>query len=539
MVAVAVKDSNQHDSENQNHSTKKPWWKPSFLFKQTTKTSKNNLLEPTLYKKRWLILFLFSMSNFLCSLYQTTFSPISTIALKYWEMPDQTWKVNMMTLVYLVVYVPMSSVSTLVMKKRGLRTSILIASILNFIGGWVRCLGYKKGEELYFWIAFLGQSLCAVAQPLVSNAPTLLSNNWFGEKERTLATTIGTLCGILGSGVAFGIGPALLGINEGSTAEDDWSGSEYGMLLLLMGQALLATLLLTGSVAFFQDKPPTPPVFKAPKEALTQSTSINETNPNDGAEHIIDDDHNRHSFWHDLKAVMLNCNFVTLVCAYSVGYSVLQSFVALIDQIIVPKGYTPYDGSVFGLTVIVFGIVGALFIGVIVDRTKRYKLICACCGLLATIGFAGFAVVMLWRRTTLLFYMACLSLAALGMFSVPTVPICLEMSCEVTYPVPSSTSTSIIYGAGTMTAGAILVILDIIQQYQLHSNNSKVSNNTSMQLILWIDLGLLGLSFIFTCLFRGKYKRMMNEKLHKERSQAYLAGLSQENEVGETSALIH
>ena len=256
-------------------------------------------------------------------------------------------------------------------------------------------------------------------------------SNWFGEKERTLATTIGTLCGILGSGVAFGIGPALLGINDGSTAEDDWSGSEYGMLLLLLGQALLATLLLTGSVAFFQDKPPSPPVVKAPKEALMPSTSINETNPNEGVEHIIDsDDHHRHSFWHDLKSVMLNCNFVTLVCAYSVGYSVLQSFVALIDQIIVPKGYTPYDGSVFGLTVIVFGIFGALIIGIIVDRTKRYKLICACCGLFATIGFSGFAVVMLWRRTTLLFYMACLSLAALGMFSVPTVPICLEMSCE-------------------------------------------------------------------------------------------------------------
>ena len=30
-------------------------------------------------------------------------------------MPDQTWKVNMMTLVYLVLYVPMSTSSTYVM----------------------------------------------------------------------------------------------------------------------------------------------------------------------------------------------------------------------------------------------------------------------------------------------------------------------------------------------------------------------------------------------------------------------------------------
>src|SRR3989338_5063757 len=70
----------------------------------------------------------------------------STIALLYWNMPDQTWKINMMTLIYLICYVPMTSISSYVMKKHGLRTSIMMAAVLNFVGGWVRCLGYKVGH---------------------------------------------------------------------------------------------------------------------------------------------------------------------------------------------------------------------------------------------------------------------------------------------------------------------------------------------------------------------------------------------------------
>ena len=362
------------------------------------------------------------------------------------------------------------------------------------------------------------------------------NSNWFGEKERTIATTIGTLMGILGSGAAFGFGPFLLGLTEDAQSGEYWTGSEYGMLIMLGGQAALATILMTCSVAFFKDKPPTPPYFQAPEEALREPTSIIE-NPIEGetSEAIIPVV--QHSFFQDLKQVLTNCNFLILAAAYSVGYSVLQSFVALIDQIIVPKGYTPYDGSIFGITVIFFGIIGATVVGVVADRTKKYKLLAASCGFLATLGFAGFAVVMLWKKTTLLFYMACLCLAILGMFSVPTVPLCLEMGCEVTYPVPASTSTSIIYGAGTVTAGIILVILDIIQQVHLQTTpNAKVSNNGSIQIILWIDLSLLCLSFILTSIFRGKYKRMANEKLHREKSQAYLANLIQEKD--ENSSLL-
>jgi len=70
-------------------------------------------------------------------------------------MPDQTWKVNMMALVYLVVYVPMSSLSSYVMKRYGLRTSMLIAGVLNFVGGWIRCVGYKVSPQVNLYNEFM------------------------------------------------------------------------------------------------------------------------------------------------------------------------------------------------------------------------------------------------------------------------------------------------------------------------------------------------------------------------------------------------
>jgi len=338
-----------------------------------------------------------------------------------------------------------------------------------------------------------------------------VNSNWFGEKERTLATTLGTLMGIMGSGTAFGIGPTLLDLSDGDSGNNS-TGSEWGMLLMLGGEATLATVLFTCTVAFFKDKPPTAPVFVAPEGAMYNGAA-GSTN-DDFVDAPMPIMHEEHSFSHDLKAVMKNFNFLLLMVAYSVGYAVLQSFVTLLDQIIVPKGYTEKDGSIFGITVIVSGILGALIIGVIVDYTKRYKVAMIVCGLLAALGFAGFSVVMMWRESNLMFYMACISLAAVGMFSVPTVPLCLEMSVETTYPVPASTSAAILYGAGTLTAGIVLVILDIIQQVQLHTSSpgGKVKNNSSMQLILWIDLGLLVVSVICSALFRGKLHRMENEK---------------------------
>ncbi|KAL9651125.1 hypothetical protein ABK040_002842 [Willaertia magna] len=492
-----------------------------------TLLKKNNLSilpKPILYKYRWIILAIFSLSSFLCSFYQTTFSSISTIALHYWNIPDQTWKVNMMSLIYLVMYVPMSGVSSYLMKHYGVKKPLLLAMFLNFIGGWIRFLGYKKGSEIFFWVAFIGQTCTATAQPLITNAPTLVANNWFGEKERTTATTIATFVAILGSGVAFGVGPLLVsGMTNNKNQE---TGSEYGMLLLLGLQALLGSLVIIIFVSFFKEKPATPPTFQ-----LKSTASLASLNNSDNDLLMDDEQH----FFQDIKSIITNIHFLLILVAYSIGYGVLQCFITILDQVIVPKGYTEYDGSIFGIIVIVAGCIGATGNGFLTDYTKKYKLSLAFCGFFTLVGFAGFSVVMLWTKTTLMYALACISVSFVGMFSVPIVPLCLEISCEISFPVKGSTSAAVLYSSGTMTAAVVLVALDIIQQFQLqnHRNNHPESRGSvihedtgNTRLILWISLGLLFISFTSSLFFNGKYKRMESEKMHKE----IMSSIHQQNE---------
>ena len=67
----------------------------------------------------------------------------STLLMKYWNIPNQTWKINMMSMVYLILNIPMSIIGSFLMKKYGLRMCIIIVAVVNFFGGWIRCMGYK------------------------------------------------------------------------------------------------------------------------------------------------------------------------------------------------------------------------------------------------------------------------------------------------------------------------------------------------------------------------------------------------------------
>src|SRR5687768_117744 len=138
----------------------------------------------------------------------------------------------------MIFNVPMSIVSSYIMKRFGLRASMFVGVMLNFIGGCVRFAGFKRGNELFLWIIFVGQCITAIARPFIGNASTLFASNWFGEKERATATSVGSFFSVLGSAAIFGIAPWLVSAN-----------SEIGMAVLLGVEATIAGVLLVVFVA--------------------------------------------------------------------------------------------------------------------------------------------------------------------------------------------------------------------------------------------------------------------------------------------------
>ena len=53
-------------------------------------------------------------------------------------------------------------------------------------------------NETQFYLALLGQIVTGVGGPLATCLATRISQSWFGESERTVATSLMTLIGILG-----------------------------------------------------------------------------------------------------------------------------------------------------------------------------------------------------------------------------------------------------------------------------------------------------------------------------------------------------
>ncbi|EFC38354.1 predicted protein [Naegleria gruberi] len=412
----------------------------------------------------------------------------------------------MMTLIYMILNIPASITGSFLTKKFGLRFGMILVAWLNFIGGCIRCLGYKKGNETFFWIAFGGQIFCALAQPLALNSATLLAFNWFGEKERTVVSVVSVLMAIFGGGASFAIGPSLL--TAGST---DMSGSEFGMLTFLGAQVLIATMNLLLVVVFFKANPPTPPILLKSSKSEETIASINSepamedesSRKNDETLSLIDIG-TKQTFFEGVKSIITDIHFINLALAFTFVNSVFSSFASILNQVIQSKGYTPFDGSKFNIIMMVCSVIGSIVMGILFDKTKRYKLIAMMSSLLATFGFACFATVMIWNRSDFLFGMGLFSHLFIGLFAIPTLPLIAQMIADVTFPVLPSTSAALAGGFGTVCAGIYLIIINFIQEY--------VSNETSSIVILWMDVGMMLMCFIMLSLFRGKFKRTLSEK---------------------------
>lgn len=145
-------------------------------------------METKLYKRRWLMLLIFSaysMSNaFLCLQY----SPVTNIVVRFYQTTNLA--INWLALIYLVTYVLFILPVMWLIDNRGMRETLLIGSAFNSIGA---CLKTGSAQPDKLAVAFVGQSLCAVADVFVLGIPAKLASLWFGEKEVTTACAIGVL----------------------------------------------------------------------------------------------------------------------------------------------------------------------------------------------------------------------------------------------------------------------------------------------------------------------------------------------------------
>ncbi|XP_057209669.1 feline leukemia virus subgroup C receptor-related protein 2 isoform X3 [Triplophysa rosa] len=171
-------------------------------------TDSNARLEPPatrLYKKRWLIVCLFS-SYSLCNSYQwIQFGIINNIFMRFYGVNSFT--IDWMSMIYMLTYIPLIFPVSWLLDKKGLRVIALVAAALNCAGTWIKVASARPD---LFPVTFLGQLTCSVAQVFILGMPSRIASVWFGSDEVSTACSIGVFGNQLGIAIGFLVPPILV-----------------------------------------------------------------------------------------------------------------------------------------------------------------------------------------------------------------------------------------------------------------------------------------------------------------------------------------
>ncbi|XP_049952608.1 uncharacterized MFS-type transporter C09D4.1-like isoform X1 [Schistocerca serialis cubense] len=205
-------------------------------------------LRVRVYPQRWLILaiyMLFSTSN----LWQwIQYAIVGNLVRKYYDV--SSYAVDWTSVLFMLVYIPFVYPASSLINEKGLRLSILLGAALNAAATWLKVLAVAPGR---FWLLLVAQSIAAVAQVFVLTVPPTVAFLWFGANEVSTACALGVFGNQLGVSLSFFLTPLL--ITDHENVEDiGWDMKVYSYSLA--GGSTLVLLLV---IAFFQDKPATPP----------------------------------------------------------------------------------------------------------------------------------------------------------------------------------------------------------------------------------------------------------------------------------------
>lgn len=139
-----------------------------------------------LYKRRWMIVLLFS-SYSLCNSFQwIQYGIINNIFMKFYGVDAFT--IDWMSMIYMLTYIPFIFPVTWLLDKKGLRVIALVATALNCAGTWIKVASVKPH---LFPVTFLGQFCCSCAQVFILGMPSRIASVWFGSEEVSTACSIG------------------------------------------------------------------------------------------------------------------------------------------------------------------------------------------------------------------------------------------------------------------------------------------------------------------------------------------------------------
>ncbi|XP_010732165.2 choline/ethanolamine transporter flvcr2a isoform X4 [Larimichthys crocea] len=416
-----------------------------------------------LYKKRWMIAFLFCLYSLINSYQWIHLSIISNIMIRFYNV--DALAADWLSIIYMLTYIPFIFPVSWILEKKGLRVTALLANALNCAGTWIKVASARPD---LFWVVMLGQFSCSLSMVFTLGTPSQLASVWFGADEVSTACSIGVFGSQMGIAIGFLIPPILV------PNVDDINELAHHIRVMFYISAGVATVIFILVIIMFQERPEIPP-----SQAQAQARSI----PPD-----------QYSYTASILRLLCNKPFMLLMVSYGLNVGCFYAVSTLLNRMIIEHypGEEVNAGRI-GLTIIIAGMVGSLICGIWLDKTKTYKQTTLFVYLLTLIGMLVYAFTLNLGHLWVVFVTA----GVLGFFMTGYLPLGFEFAVELTYPESEGTSSGLLN-----CSAQIFGIIFTISQGKIIDKWGTLAGNIFLSIFLLIGTVMTG--FIKSDLRRQK-----------------------------------
>ncbi|KAK5623546.1 Feline leukemia virus subgroup C receptor- protein 2 [Crenichthys baileyi] len=426
-----------------------------------------------LYKRRWLIVFLFS-SYSMCNSYQwIQYGIIGNIFMRFYGVDAFT--TDWLSMIYMLTYIPLIFPVTWLLDRKGLRVIALVGTALNCTGTWVKVVSVRPD---LFPVTFLGQFCSSLAQVFILGMPSKIASVWFGSEEVSTACSIGVFGNQLGCAIGFLLPPILVpNVND----MDELANHIRTMFYITAG---VATFLFILVVFVFQERPKLPP---------TQAQATARRIPPE-----------EYSYTASILRLLRNKPFVLLIISYGLNVGCYYAIGTLLNRMIIEHypGEEVNAGRI-GLTIVIAGMVGSLICGVWLDRTKTYKQTTLVVYIMTLVGIIVYAATLNQGKLWVLFITA----GSLGFFMTGYLPLGFEFAAELTYPESEGTSSGLLN-----CSAQVFGIIFTICQGKIIDKFDTLAGNIFLCVFLLVGS-------IMTGLIKSDLRRQNANRLAKEEAE--------------------
>ena len=308
--------------------------------------------------------------------------------------------------------------------------------------------------------------MVGAAQPFFQCTPPFLSAQWFAPSERATSTAVALNFNQIGIAVAFLVG--------GEMATNRSGLEEYFGLI-----AVLCTIVAAGTVLQFQDEPPVPPSASELEKILR-----GEKEP---------------PFLESVQKFFKTPGFTKALAAFVCSISLTNVVGAFIGEVMERGGITEQfhidlAGAGFELAI----LIGGIFIGGYVDKTKEYKKVTLAC-LAMTAAFLvplGLTEHSIGQEPILLI----LSLLGLGIAAGPIQPINAELAVDVTYPGDETAVESVQQIGGNLISALLVPLAELASKhdYQIMPKIPWLASDIRGDVIVLLALAMVTIGYFST-----------------------------------------